>query len=47
MGPEKWMEQANKTDAAMSQQATKVTQEANESANKTLAQGINPSSRAQ
>ena len=38
MGPEKWMEQANKTDAAMSQQATKVTQEANESANKTLAQ---------
>lgn len=38
MGPAKWMEQANKTDAAMSQQATKVTQEANASANKTLAQ---------
>lgn len=38
MGPDKWMEQANKTDAAMSQQATKVTEEANASANKTLAQ---------
>lgn len=38
MGPGKWMEQANKTDAAMSQQAVKVTEESNESANKALAQ---------
>ena len=38
MGPEKWMEQAEKTDAAMTQQASKVAEEANASANKTLSQ---------